>query len=74
MGRSKCVRPRLTAATSRRGGGAKADPLAFLLDLNHQLAAAEATGTPIVGPDLPPCVKEPADFITTDSVQPPTLS
>jgi hypothetical protein len=35
---------------------AKADPLAFLLDLNHQLAAAEKAGTPIVGPGLPPCV------------------
>ena len=40
---------------------------------NHQLAAAEATGTSIVGPGLPPCMKEPADFITTDCVQPPVL-
>jgi hypothetical protein len=30
-------------------------------------------GPPIVGPGLPPCVKESADFITTDCVQPPVL-
>ena len=53
-----------------RGGG---DILAFLLDLNHQLAAAEETGTKIVGPGLPPCVKDPAAFLTTDCVQPPVL-
>jgi hypothetical protein len=52
----------------------KADVLAFLLDLNHQLAAAEEAGKAIVGPGLPPCVKEPADFITTDCVQPPVVS
>ncbi|MBI3824078.1 MAG: hypothetical protein HY289_15525 [Planctomycetes bacterium] len=52
---------------------AKADVLAFLLELNHVLAAAEKAGTTIVGPGLPPCVKEAADFITTDCVQPPVL-
>ena len=61
------------AVRSAYGMKAKADPLAFLLDLNHQLAAAEKAGTPIVGPGLPPCVQEPAAFITTDCVQPPVL-
>jgi hypothetical protein len=41
-----------------RGGG---DVLAFLLELNHLLAAAEKAGTKIVGPGLPPCVTDPAD-------------
>jgi SAM-dependent methyltransferase len=61
------------AVRTAYGMKAKADPLAFLLDLNQQLAASEKAGTPIVGPGLPPCVKEPADFITTDCVQPPVL-
>ncbi|MBI1832128.1 MAG: hypothetical protein HYR84_11835 [Planctomycetes bacterium] len=56
-----------------KGARGDRDPLAFLLDLNHQLAAAEKAGTPIVGPGLPPCVKAPAEFITTDCVQPPVL-
>jgi hypothetical protein len=55
------------------GMKAKADVLAFLLELNRLLAAAEKAGTPIVGPGLPTCVKAPADFITTDCVQPPVL-
>ena len=56
------------------GMAAKADPLAFLLDLNHQLAAAEKAGTPIIGPGLPPCVTDPAEFITTDCVRSPILA
>ena len=47
------------------------DILAFLLDLNQRLAAAEKAGQKIVGPGLPPCVKDPAAFVTTDCVQPP---
>ena len=62
------------AVRSAYGMNARADPLAFLLDLNHRLAAAEKAGTPIVGPGLPPCVTDPAAFITTDCVQPPTLT
>ncbi len=61
------------AVRAAYGMAAKADILAFLLALNHQLAAAEQAGTPIVGPGLPPCVTEPAAFITTDCVQPPVL-
>ena len=61
------------AVRSAYGMKAKADPLAFLLDLNHQLAAAETAGTAIIGPGLPPCLQVSADFITTDCVQPPVL-
>jgi hypothetical protein len=56
---------------SAYGMNKKADPLAFLLDLNHQLAASEKAGMAIIGPGLPPCVQEPAEFVTTDCVQPP---
>ena len=62
------------AVRSAYGMKAKADVLAFLLELNHVLSAAAKAGTPIVGPGLPPCVKIPAEFITTDCVQPPLLS
>ncbi|MBI2809009.1 MAG: hypothetical protein HYX68_28835 [Planctomycetes bacterium] len=61
------------AVRAAYGMKAKADVLAFLLELNHLLAAAEKAGTPIVGPGLPPCVKDAADFITTDCVPAPTL-
>jgi hypothetical protein len=62
------------AVRAAYGMKANEDILAFLLNLNHQLAAAEAKGTPIVGPGLPPCVKDPAAFITIDCVQPPKLA
>jgi len=61
------------AVRAAYGMKAKADPLAFLLALNHQLATAEKAGTPIVGPGLPPCVTEPSAFVTSDCVQPPVL-
>jgi hypothetical protein len=61
------------AVRSAYGMKAKAAVLAFLLELNQLLAAAEKAGAPIVGPGLPPCVKEPAEFITSDCVQPPAL-
>ena len=61
------------AVRAAYGMKAKADPLTFLLGLNNQLATAEKAGTAIVGPGLPPCVKIPAEFITTDCVQPPAL-
>jgi hypothetical protein len=61
------------AVRSAYGIKPQADPLAFLLDLNHQLAGKEKAGTAIVGPGLPPCVQGPASFITEDCVQPPML-
>lgn len=48
----------------------KADPLAFLLALNHQLAVAEKAGKPVQGPGLPAIVKKRAAFVTTDCVSP----
>lgn len=48
----------------------KADPLAFLLALNHELAAAEKAGKPVQGPGLPAIVKKRAAFVTTDCVSP----
>lgn len=46
----------------------KAATLTFLLALNGELAEREATMNPVVGPGLPPVVKNPADFLTTDCV------
>ena len=51
------------------GMKADADPLAFLLALNLDLAAREARQEAIVGPGLPPIVTDPAALITTDCVQ-----
>lgn len=51
----------------------KADVLAFLLDLNQTLAAAEAAGTPIVGPGLPPSAPDASAFVTPDAVRPAPL-
>jgi hypothetical protein len=45
------------------------DILAFLLALNHEVAAREERGEPVVGPGLPPCVKDPAPFITDDCIR-----
>ena len=51
------------------GMPAKSDPLQFILDLNAELAEAEDEGKPIVGPGLPPTVKNPGSFITDDCVR-----
>lgn len=53
------------------GMKAKADPLAFLLALNGELADREASMQPVVGPGLPAVVKKPAVFITSDCIQAP---
>lgn len=50
-----------------------ADPLAFLLTLNREVAEREKASEPVTAPGLPPCVTDPAPFITTDCIQPPTL-
>jgi hypothetical protein len=49
------------------------DPLKFLLDLNLAVAAREEAGEPVVGPGLPPCVTDPAPFITDDCIRPDPL-
>ena len=51
------------------GKPARAGALAFLLELNHACAAREAAGERIVGPGLPPCVTDPAPFITQDCIR-----
>jgi hypothetical protein len=53
------------------GMKAKDDPLAFLLALNKAVAEREAAGQPVTAPGLPPCVSDPAPFITTDCITPP---
>ncbi len=49
----------------------KDDPLAFLLALNQDVAAREAAGESVVAPGLPPCVTDPASFVTEDCVRAP---
>jgi hypothetical protein len=58
-------------AAVRQAYGMKptADPLAFLLALNSKLAEREAAGEAITAPGLPPCVQDPAPFITEDCVR-----
>ncbi|MBX6315299.1 MAG: hypothetical protein IRY99_20665 [Isosphaeraceae bacterium] len=51
------------------GMKAKDDPLAFLLVLNGELADREASMRPVVGPRLPPAVKDSAGFITDDCIR-----
>lgn len=46
-----------------------ADPLAFLLDLNQQVAEREGQLLPVTGPGLPPCVNDPKSFITDDCIR-----
>jgi hypothetical protein len=46
-----------------------ADPLAFLLDLNHALAAREAEGRRVIGPGLPSCVSDRSALVSKDCVR-----
>jgi len=48
----------------------KMDPLAFLLELNSQLASAEARGSDIQGPGLPATINDRASYVTGDCIQP----
>lgn len=57
-----------TAGGAAYGMKAKADPLSLLLALNGELADREASMRPVVGPGLPPSVKDPTAFITEDCV------
>jgi len=47
-----------------------ADPLAFLLNLNAQVAAAEANGDPVQGAGLPSFINNRDEYITDDCIQP----
>lgn len=44
------------------------DVLSFLLDLNQTVANKEDAGEPVVGPGLPPGVKEPSKLVTDDCI------
>ncbi len=57
------------AVRTAYGMKAKDDPLAFLLALNAELADREASMRPVVGPGLPPAVKDATPFITDDCIK-----
>lgn len=66
----KAAHEKLDAAVrAAYGMKAKDDPLAFLLALNATLADSEASMRPVVGPGLPPTVKEAASFISADCIK-----
>ena len=50
------------------GMSPKANTLEFLFDLNQELAQKEASPQQLVGPGLPPIVKDAAEFITDDCI------
>lgn len=56
------------AVRAAYGMKAKDDPLAFLLALNGEVADREASMRPVIGPGLPPAVKDAAALITEDCV------
>ena len=62
-----------TAVCAAYGMAPSDDVLAFLLKLNLELAAKEATGEPVTPPGLPASVEHPEQFITPDCVQAPQL-
>jgi type II restriction/modification system DNA methylase subunit YeeA len=51
------------------GMGKSQDVLAFLLDLNQTVANRENAGEPVVGPGLPPIVKERTKFASHDCIR-----
>ena len=55
-----------SAVRAAYGMKATEDTLAFLLRLNLDLAAKEASGVFIAPPGLPALVPDPADFVTAD--------
>jgi len=46
-------------------------PLEFLLELNEELVASEMVGNKIVGPGIPPIVKNPQELISIDCIKMP---
>lgn len=57
------------AVRAAYGMKAKDDPLASLLALNGELADREASMRLVVGPGLPPSVKDAAAFVTDDCIR-----
>jgi type II restriction/modification system DNA methylase subunit YeeA len=58
------------AVRSAYGMTKDADSLAFLLNLNAQVASAEADGQEVQGPGLPDLIKSDEAYITDDCVEP----
>ncbi|MFH1069158.1 MAG: type IIL restriction-modification enzyme MmeI [Candidatus Glassbacteria bacterium] len=52
------------------GMGSKVDTLEFLLKLNLTLADLEKKGERIIGPGLPPIIRNESEYITSDCIQP----
>ena len=49
---------------------ASADPLAFLLELNAQVADAEEIGELVQGSGLPSFINDRDAYVTTDCIKP----
>lgn len=47
----------------------KMDPLSFLLDLNSQVARAEAEGREVQGPGLPSTINDRSSYVTADCIR-----
>jgi hypothetical protein len=58
------------AVRSAYGMSATVDPLAFLLDLNAQVATAEEKGDPVQGAGLPSFVNERDAYVSGDCIEP----
>jgi hypothetical protein len=56
------------AVRAAYGMGKAQDPLTFFLDLNRVVVAAEKAKKPVIGPGLPPCVKDRSKLVTTDCI------
>jgi hypothetical protein len=57
------------AVRAAYGMKAKADPLAFLLALNQDVAGRETAGKSVIAPGLPPCVEDAGSFVTEDCIR-----
>jgi SAM-dependent methyltransferase len=62
------------AVLAAYGFDPKKDLLAQLLDINRQVAASIESGHPVTAPGIPKNYPEPANLITDDCIQPPTLA
>lgn len=71
----KDVHDQLDRAVREAYGMKKSDdPLAFLLDLNQTVANKEDAGEAVVGPGLPPVVKDKAKLVTEDCIRMPEIA
>lgn len=58
------------AVRAAYGMSSSADPLAYLLDLNAEVADAEAIGEVVQGPGLPTSIDNPSAYVTKDCIAP----